>query len=65
MRIAVFSIAFLWIGLTSAPGAGPTSKIVEIGVIGTVAIIAASVLIMLSKGDFKRQKQPGTSTHHN
>lgn len=53
LNTAVVAIAFLWVGLIVAPGAGPNSEILKIGLIGTASAVAGFAVIAY----FKRGRQ--------
>ncbi|MTB89669.1 hypothetical protein H9L21_14165 [Aeromicrobium senzhongii] len=66
VNTAVVATMFFWFGLVFAPGdMAAGADIVKAGLIGTVSIIAGSVVVAYFKGEFKRPKQTGTSTRHN
>ena len=54
LRVASFSIAFYWIGLTSAPGTPPAGETTQIGLVGTVAAIAGFGLVAFLRRDALR-----------
>lgn len=54
LRVAIFSIAFYWIGLTSAPGDAPAGETTQIGLVGTVAAVAGFALVAYLRRDALR-----------